>query len=112
LHEGKLDCVCATPGGPGQTATLAQYLCRVLARGQSPAEAISAARWSINVAGEFLLEESASEAVRACLNEYEPGVKLEPWGSLNFGSLAAIHRREDGWLGCADSRRNAAVIGY
>jgi gamma-glutamyltranspeptidase/glutathione hydrolase len=112
LHEGKVDCVCATPGGPGQTATVAQYLCRVLARGESPAEAISAPRWSINVAGEFLLEESASEAVHACLAEGEPAVKRAPWGSINFGSLAAIHRQEDGWLGCADLRRNTAVIGY
>lgn len=112
LHEGKVDCVCATPGGPGQTATLAQYLCRVLARGESPALAISAPRWSINTAGEFLLEDSASEAVRASLIENEPGMKCEPWGSINFGSLAAIHRQEHGWLGCADLRRNAAVIGF
>jgi gamma-glutamyltranspeptidase len=103
---------CGTPGGPGQTGTVAQFLARVLARGEDIASAIAEPRWSMTLAGDFILEDSAPEAVRAAVLAAEPGVKPSRWGSVNAGSLAAIQRDGEGWVGCVDSRRNAAVLGF
>lgn len=103
---------CGTPGGPGQTGTVAQFLARVLARGEDIGAAIAAPRWSMTLAGDFILEDSAPETVREKVLAAEPGVKGARWGSVNAGSLAAIQRDGEGWVGCVDSRRNAAVLGY
>lgn len=103
---------CATPGGPGQTGTIAQFLARVLARGEALADAIAAPRWSMTAAGDFTLEDSAPEALQRAVLAAEPAVKVERWGAINFGSLAALQREGDGWAGCVDARRNAAVHGY
>ena len=102
---------CATPGGPGQTGTVAQFLTRVLARGEGIAEAIAAPRWSMTLAGDFILEDSAPEPLRAAVMAAEPTVKVATWGSVNIGSLAAIRRDGEGWCGAVDARRNAAVVG-
>lgn len=110
--DGAVSLLCATPGGPGQTGTLAQFLARVLARGQSIGDAIAASRWSVNLQGEFILEDSVSDAAQRAILEAEPSTKVARHGGVNFGSIAAIAREGDGWLGGVDSRRNAAVIGF
>jgi gamma-glutamyltranspeptidase/glutathione hydrolase len=110
--DGAVSLLCATPGGPGQTGTLAQFLARVLARGQSIADAIAASRWSVNLQGEFILEDSTSVAEQRAILAAEPSTKVARHGGVNFGSIAAIVREGDGWLGGVDSRRNAAVVGF
>ena len=111
LRGGGVVLACATPGGPGQTGTVAQFLARVLARGEGLAEAIAAPRWSMTLTGDFILEDSASEPLREAVTAAEPTLKVARWGSVNIGSLAAIRRDGDGWCGCVDARRNAAVVG-
>ena len=111
LKDGRLAFVCATPGGPGQTGTLAQFLSRTLAMKQHLAEAIAAPRWSMTPAGQFILEDIASEPVRRAVLAAEPDLKVARWGAVNFGSLAAIVREDGRWVGCVDTRRHAAVKG-
>lgn len=111
LRGGEVVLACATPGGPGQTGTVAQFLARVLARGEALADAIAAPRWSMTLSGDFILEDSAPEPLRAAVTAAEPALKLARWGSVNIGSLAAIRRDGEGWCGCVDARRNAAVVG-
>jgi gamma-glutamyltranspeptidase/glutathione hydrolase len=103
---------CGTPGGPGQTGTMAQFIARVISRGEAIQDAIAAPRWSKTLAGDFILEDSAEARMREAVLQEEPAVKVAPWGSVNFGSVVAIMRDGDGWLGCADTRRNAAVHGF
>ena len=103
---------CSTPGGPGQTGTVAQLLCRVLAHDQAMADAIAAPRWSMMLTGDYILEDTVVDAVRDAILRAESSVTVKPWGSVNFGSLVGIMRAGDGWIGCVDARRNAAVTGY
>jgi gamma-glutamyltranspeptidase/glutathione hydrolase len=112
LRDRKVHLACATPGGPGQTGTIAQFLTRVLAWGEPLSDAIAAPRWSMTAAGDFTLEDSAPEVLKRAVLSAEPAVKIERWGAINFGSLAAVQREGDGWVGCVDARRNAAVHGY
>lgn len=109
---GGISAALNTPGGPGQTGTLAQFLVRTLAWGETAAQAIAAPRWAMTLKGRFILEESSPADVRAAVLAQEPEVDVTPWGSVNYGSLIAFFRDGEGWAGCADSRRNAAVYGY
>lgn len=111
-RDGGISAALNTPGGPGQTGTLAQFLVRTLAWGETAAQAIAAPRWAMTLKGRFILEESAPAEVRAAVLTQEPEVDITPWGSVNYGSLIAFFRDGEGWAGCADSRRNAAVYGY
>ncbi|MEO7405054.1 MAG: gamma-glutamyltransferase, partial [Burkholderiales bacterium] len=111
-RDDALAFVCATPGGPGQTGTVAQYLARVLACRQGIGDAIAAPRWAMMVNGDFILEETLPESVRARALAANPAAKVMRWGSVNFGSMVAIHRDGEGWVGGADTRRNAQVLGY
>ena len=112
VKDGRVSLTAATPGGPGQTATLAQFLARVLARDETLDAAIAAARWSLTLAGDYILEDSAAGTVRDGVLRAEPSVKIAEWGSINFGSMVAVMRDGDGLLGAVDLRRNAAVLGY
>ena len=109
---GGVSAVLNTPGGPGQTGTLAQFLVRTLAWGETAAQAIAAPRWAMTLKGRFILEDSSPDPVRRAVLEQEPEVDITPWGSVNYGSLIALFRDGEGWAGCADSRRNAAVYGF
>jgi gamma-glutamyltranspeptidase/glutathione hydrolase len=100
---------CATPGGPGQTGTLAQVLGRVLARGETLAAAIDAPRWSNSRYGEWLIEDSAPAELRAAAQTLEPSLKTVPWGAVNPGSVAALMSVDGGWVGVTDTRRDASV---
>lgn len=55
---------------------------------------------AMTLKGRFMLEDAA------------PGVDVTRWGSVNYCSLIAFLRDGEGWAGCADLRRNAAVYGY
>ncbi|WP_151448644.1 gamma-glutamyltransferase family protein [Lacisediminimonas profundi] len=112
LKNGQAWLACGTPGGPGQTGTMAQFAARLLFHGQSMQDAIGAPRWSKTLVGDFILEDTASPALQQAVLKDEPEVKVAPWGSINFGSIVAIMRDGEGLVGCADNRRNAAMHGF
>ncbi len=112
VRDGRASIACSSPGGPGQTGTMAQFLARIIFRGESVDQAIAAPRWSKMLTGEFILEDAAAANVRDAVLEAQPGVKVSRWGSTNYGSIVALVRDGDGWMGCADTRRNAVVQGF
>jgi gamma-glutamyltranspeptidase len=112
LKDGRVWMACSSPGGPGQTGTMAQFFGRVMFRGESVADAVAAPRWSKTLTGDDILEDSAAPDVQAAVQQAEPAVKVSRWASVNFGSIVAVMRDGEGWLGCADTRRHAAVHGY
>ncbi|MBI3091985.1 MAG: gamma-glutamyltransferase family protein [Candidatus Tectomicrobia bacterium] len=109
LRDGRPSMVCGTPGGPGQTATLAQFLTRLLAYGQPLGEAASAPRWSVAPGGGFVIEESVAPQVLAELQKADPTLKAAPAGGQPFGSLKAVQREGAGFIAVADFRRDAAA---
>ena len=99
----------ATPGGPGQTGTLAQVLSRIILRGEAMDAAIAAPRWSVSRFGDLLIEDTAPPDVRDAVKAAFPALKTVGWGAVNAGSVAMIHRHDGVWTGTTDLRRDASV---
>ncbi len=112
FKDGALRYALATPGGPGQTLTLAQVLEGLLEGGMSLPETIATPRWSMDLAGNPLAESDMPQAWVTALAEL--GIALAPGapGSPYFGSVKGIARDADGTLtGVADHRRDATARG-
>lgn len=112
LREGQPLMVCGTPGGPGQTATLAQFLTRLLASARPLGEAVAAPRWSVAPGGGFVIEESVAPPVLDDLRAADPTLKAAPAGGQPFGSLKAVMRDGAGFIAVADFRRDAAAAAF
>lgn len=110
--DGSLRYAIATPGGPGQTITLAQVLQAAIEGGVSLDRAIAAPRWSLDLEAANLVEDAMPEATCAALGSMGIAVKRAPPGSPFFGSTEGIHRAAEGTLsGVADFRRDATTQG-
>lgn len=110
MHEGRLRYVMATPGGPGQTLTLAQVMQAVLEQNVSLEEAIETLRWSMGLNGELLLEAGTSGQIQADLAADGLDGALAQPGVPYFGSVKAISLDRDGRLrGVVDGRRDATA---
>ena len=110
--QGEIRFALGTPGGPGQTLTIAQVLQAVLERGVSLEDAISAPRWSQDLGSLAVVEDSMPqstvEGVRALGIELDKAQPNSPF----FGSAEGIHRHADGrFSGVADFRRDAWAHG-
>ncbi|WP_353170791.1 gamma-glutamyltransferase family protein [Paracandidimonas soli] len=102
----------STPGGPGQTLTLAQVLEGVIEGGESLADAIATPRWSMNLAGTPLSESSMPLHWIERLRESGIDLASAEEGSPFFGSVKGIARDPNGTLtGVADFRRDATAAG-
>ena len=97
-----------TPGTVGQTCTLAQILVRILLRGEDPAAAIAAPRWSVTLDGKPAVEKQMDDGLKAAIGEQESDLKIMPTGWITFGSVKIAQRTENGFRGIADGRRVAA----
>ena len=106
-RDGKTVMALGTPGTAGQTCVLAQFLARVLARGERPEAAIDAPRWSVTPRGDPILEDSADPAVVAELADKIPALAVRPSGWLTFGSVKAVIRDDRAFTAYADWRRSA-----
>ena len=110
--QGEIRYSLGTPGGPGQTLTIAQVLQAVLERGVPLEDAISAPRWSQDLGSLAVVEDSMPqstvEGVRALGIELEKAQPNSPF----FGSAEGIHRDAEGrFSGVADFRRDAWAQG-
>jgi gamma-glutamyltranspeptidase/glutathione hydrolase len=112
MRNGKPHMGTATPGGPGQTGSLAQFMARVFGRHETLADATAAPRWSITRYGDWLIEDSAQPALIEAVRAAFPEIKIAPWGAINAGSIAAIERTDDGWVGTSDTRRDAGIQAF
>jgi gamma-glutamyltranspeptidase/glutathione hydrolase len=108
--DGVLTMTVGTPGTVGQTCTLAQFLARVLAYGQSPETAIAAARWSVDFQGKLVVEESMPDVLKTAA--IAAGAQPMPTGWISFGSIKAAMPAGKGMVAFADDRRSAAADGF
>lgn len=112
FKDGRLRYALTTPGGPGQTLTVAQVLQALIEEHASLEEAIRAPRWTMNLAGMPLLEDSMPEHLAFDIKELGVDIGFGDPGSPYFGSVKGIALSTDGVLcGVADQRRDATVRG-
>jgi gamma-glutamyltranspeptidase/glutathione hydrolase len=110
--KGEIRYAVGTPGGPGQTLTIAQVLQAVLDRGASLQEAIAAPRWSQDLGSAAVVEHSMPQATVDAVRELGITLDKAQPNSPFFGSAEGIHRGEDGrFTGVADFRRDAWAHG-
>lgn len=113
LKDGRPEIALATPGGPGQTLTLVQVLSNMFDRGMAFDAAVAAPRWSVDFAGEAILEadgEGASAALAEKVTASGRQLTVATPGTPFFGSVEGIAFLEGGGhLAVADSRRDAGA---
>ena len=100
-----------TPGGPAQTITNIQVLTHMVDRGMELAAAVEEPRWSLNLAGEILLDEVIPGAVADKLAAQGLETKRAA-GAAYFGSAKMMEILPNGVMcGVADIRREAYAVG-
>jgi gamma-glutamyltranspeptidase/glutathione hydrolase len=112
MKDGKLAMSVGTPGTVGQTCTLAQFLARVLACGEDPAEAASVPRWSVDFQGKLVVEDTMDAALQASVAARYPELKAMREGWISFGSIKLASPTADGLLAIADHRRVAQALAW
>ncbi len=103
--------VLLTPGGPGQTLTLTQVLQAMTDHGLSLQEAVSLPRWSMDLAGDIILESDMPQPIFDGLNKLGVAAARGARGSPFFGSAECVERLPGGGVvAVADHRREAHAI--
>jgi len=110
-RAGNLELALGTPGTVGQTCTLAQFLARTLACGESAADAAAAPRWSVDFEGRPVVEDTMDAGLRAAVLARHPGAHVMPSGWISFGSIKLAAVTGTGYEGVADYRRAATTAG-
>lgn len=110
-RDGAIWMSVGTPGAAGQTCTLAQFLTRTLAMSQTMPAAIAAPRWSVNLQGVPIVEDSMAAMTRDDVQAQEPATEVNETGWLTFGSIKVAWRGGDILRGAADGRRSAFAAG-
>jgi gamma-glutamyltranspeptidase/glutathione hydrolase len=111
FEGGKLRFLLGTPGGSGQTITLTQVLTNMLDLGLDLKEAIAAARWSMDLQGNFTLEHDMDPDLPARLAVVGVAARMATKTQRYFfGSAECIAIDASGGLtAAADFRREAAA---
>ena len=100
-----------TPGAPGQTCTMAQFLTRVLGHGENIFTAAKAPRWSVNFKGEPIVENVISKKFLDALHIKNQKFQSEKVGWITFGSIKAVIAEQGKLFGTSDGRRVADTLG-
>jgi gamma-glutamyltranspeptidase/glutathione hydrolase len=111
FEGGKLRFLLGTPGGSGQTITLTQVLTNMLDLGLDLKDAIAAARWSMDLQGNFTLEHDMDPDLPARLAVVGVAARMATKTQRYFfGSAECIAIDASGGLtAAADFRREAAA---
>jgi gamma-glutamyltranspeptidase/glutathione hydrolase len=110
-RSGSLRYLAGSPGGLGQTVTVAQVLTNLIDRRMGIAESIQAPRWSADLNGNFIVEDAFPDAVLVELGERGFAVQRGPYGTPYFGSAQMIELLANGTLaGVADHRREDRLL--
>lgn len=108
---GKVRYLMTTPGGPAQTISNVQVLSNMVDRGLELSVAVEAPRWSLNLGGDFLLDDGFSDDVSEKLSESGFPTIRAP-GASYFGSIKMIEVQPNGVMcGFAEARREAYAVG-
>lgn len=111
FENGKVRYLMTTPGGPSQTISHTQILSHMIDRGMELAEAIEQPRWSLNLAGDILLDDDYTDADAAYLKSLGFDSQRAA-GASYFGSAKMIEILPNGVMaGAADARREAYAVG-
>lgn len=100
-----------TPGGPAQTITNVQILSNMVDRGLELSAAVEEPRWSINLAGDTMLDDAISDDTERRLERLGlPTIRAT--GASYFGSAKMMEILPNGVMcGVADVRREAYAVG-
>jgi gamma-glutamyltranspeptidase/glutathione hydrolase len=110
--DGSLDALLGTMGGDSQPQILLQLLARVYGAGESPGDAVGAARWILTDRG-VALEAHAPDRWPASLETRGHTVERRPSWSREFGHAQVIRLDGDHLAGAADPRSlGGAAAGY
>lgn len=111
FRDGKVKYLLTTPGGPAQTISNVQMLTNMVDRGMELSAAIEAPRWSVDGAGDYLIDDEFPDSVGEALTGRGFEVKRAS-GASYFGSSKCLEVLENGVLcGAADHRREAYAVG-
>jgi gamma-glutamyltranspeptidase len=109
--DGALTMTLGTPGTVGQTCTLAQFLARTIAHGESAADAAAAPRWSVDFEGRPIVEDTMNPELRDAVLARHPDARVMRSGWISFGSIKLAAVTGTGYEGVADYRRAATTAG-
>jgi gamma-glutamyltranspeptidase/glutathione hydrolase len=111
FDRGRIRYLLTTPGGPAQTISNVQMLTNMVDRGMEISAAIEAPRWTIDGAGNALIDDEFPDAVATTLEARGHKVGRAS-GASYFGSSKCIEVLPSGVLvGAADHRREAYAAG-
>ena len=111
LKGGKVKYLLTTPGGPAQTISNVQMLTNMVDRGMELSAAIEAPRWSVDMGGNYLIDDEFSDSISDGLNARGFDVARAS-GASYFGSSKCLEVLDNGVLcGAADHRREAYACG-
>ena len=105
-------------GGNMQAQGHLQMTLRCVTEGLNPQAASDAPRWRINDVGDLIMEAEWPAEVIEQLRQMGHDPKVQPTGSLDFGSaqliarLPAVNGETVAYVGGSDTRRDGQVIGY
>ncbi|MEX2531751.1 MAG: gamma-glutamyltransferase family protein [Gemmatimonadota bacterium] len=111
--EGGLVATIGTPGGQGQSQSVAQGLLHLLAEGLDPQAAVEAPRFRSEDGLLLRVEDRYPAAARAELERRGHELELHTGWTAPFGNLQIIYRTPEGLLRTgADMRREGAALAY
>jgi gamma-glutamyltranspeptidase / glutathione hydrolase len=111
--EGGLVATTGTPGGQGQSQSVAQGLLHLLVEGLDPQAAVEAPRFRSEDGLLLFIEDRYPAAGRDELERRGHELQLHTGWTAPFGNLQIIHRTPDGLLRTgADMRREGAALAY
>ena len=111
--DGSLYMAIGTPGGDGQTQTIAQVLNNILLFGHTPQQAVEAPRWRSFEDGRLGVEPGIADSVRLSLERLGHRVALMRPGSAFGGAQVILVQPASGAkVTGADPRREAYAIAW
>ena len=110
---GAFEIAIGTPGGHGQSQTVAQGILHLLLSDRSPQEAVEAPRFRSEDGRVLLIEDRYPAAFRDALAQRGHELRVRSGWTAPFGNLQIIRRTEGGVLRTgADMRREGAALAY
>ncbi|TVP59893.1 MAG: gamma-glutamyltransferase, partial [Gemmatimonadales bacterium] len=111
--DGAFEIAIGTPGGHGQSQTVAQGLLHLLVSDLSPQEAVEAPRFRGEGGNVVLIEDRYPEAARRELEARGHELRVRSGWTAPFGNMMVIRRGPDGVLRTgADMRREGAALAW